>query len=54
MQQPERKMKKIDKQRDNYYLALEEIADYGGHLTGEDAGEMKSIAVSALRKHKEG
>ena len=29
--------------------ALESIAECGGHLTGEDAYEMKQIAVEALQ-----
>lgn len=30
--------------------ALESIADYGGHLTGEDAYEMKQIASEVLQQ----
>ena len=29
--------------------AIESIADYGGCLTGEDAQEMKQIAIKALQ-----
>ena len=29
--------------------AIESIADYGGCLTGEDAHEMKQIAIEALQ-----
>ena len=30
--------------------AIESIADYGGCLTGEDAQEMKQIAIKALQQ----
>jgi hypothetical protein len=47
----EEELKRITSDNSDYVKcreALEEIADYGGSLTGEDAIEMKHIAVYVL------
>ena len=43
-----KELAEITAERDRLREALECIAEYGGHLTGEDAQEMKQIAQKAL------